>query len=82
MEIKCTRFKSAKDKEEMTVIFILDDAGHELKRYTFYNKDEDTKIEPELKRTLAELPNLLKLLYNTGLKKESPMFTEEQIFID
>lgn len=66
MKIKSIHFKDKKDDEEMLVIYILDDNDEEIEHLTFYNKNEFTKIQPELRSSIQRLPELIESIYNSG----------------
>jgi hypothetical protein len=79
MEIKTITFNDSSNNEKMMSVFLLNDDGQEIGRYTFYNKKEEIKIEPEIEKTLETLPNFLKLIYNSGINKEKIIFTQESV---
>lgn len=80
MKIKTTNFTSS-ENEKMTVIFILDDDGSEMDRFTFYNKPEELSISSELKTTIERLPELMRKIYNSGLNKEYIEFITDNISV-
>lgn len=80
MKIKTTNFTSS-ENEKMTVIFILDDDGLEMDRFTFYNKPDELSISSELKTTIERLPELMRKIYNSGLNKEHIEFITDNISV-
>lgn len=79
MEIKTITFNDPDDNEKMLSVFLLDDDGTELNRLTFYNKRNEIELEPEIERSFSELPNFLRLVYNSGRNKDDIKFTKESI---
>lgn len=80
MNIKVSNFVG--NEEQLTTIFILDDNNAEIKRYSFYNTPREMEMEPELRESFNDLPNLLKMIYNSGRKNEQLDFSTETIFVD
>lgn len=81
MEIKFVTFKSKDNKEEMLSIFVLDDKGNEIDKYTFYNNKQEIDIEPLLKSSIQKLPVFLETIYQTGSSNEQIMFTSEEVIV-
>lgn len=79
MEIKTITFLDPADNEKMMSVFLLDEQGQEMNRLTFYNKKEEIKLEPEIERTFEDLPNFLRLVYNSGINNEKITFTKETV---
>ena len=79
MKIKSVTFKDKEDSEEMLSIFILDDNGEEVEKYTFYNKKEETQIQPLLKTSIQKLPELLETIYRSG--NQNIQFETEEVVI-
>lgn len=81
MNIKTTKFISP-ENEKLTVIFILDDDGSEIERYSFYNEPIKLEIEPELERSIEKLPELLYKIYRSGLNGENINFTSDEMLVN
>lgn len=82
MKVKTTNFINPEDEEKLTVVFILDDDDNEIERYSFYNEKREMSIEPELKTSLDRLPNLLHMIYNSGVKQENVEFITEDLMVN
>lgn len=72
----------SKGKEQETMLFlILEDNGEEKLRVPIYLSAEAKELMPNLKTSLHSLPDLLKMIYNSGLNKEPIEFKVEDIQI-
>lgn len=65
------------EKESMLFIILADDEGMELKKYPVYINEEMTKKLPVLMETYSTLPDLIKMVYNSGKNGEKIEFIEE-----
>lgn len=81
MTIKSVTFKDKESIEEMLSIFILDDNGNEIDKYTFYNKKEENEIQPILRESIQKLPELLDKIYCSGKSNSQINFLTEEVII-
>lgn len=76
-------FKNAEgEKESMLFIILVDDEGTEITKYPIYINEEMTKKLPVLMDTYSSLPNIIEMIYNSGLNGEKIDFLEENVKLD
>ena len=69
------------DEESMRFIILADDDGVEIKKFPIYiNKEMTTKL-PVLAETYNTLPELFKMVYQSGINNEDIEFIEEGVNI-
>ena len=67
------------DEEAMRFIILSDDNGVEIKKFPIYiNKEMTTKL-PILSETYSALPELFKMVYQSGINNEDIEFIEENV---
>ena len=73
-------FKEVNGNDEaMRFIILADDDGVEIKKFTIYiNKEMTTKL-PVLSETYGTLPELFKMVYQSGVNGEDIEFIEENV---
>lgn len=67
------------DDESMRFIILADDYGVEIKKFPIYINKEMTAKLPVLSETYATLPELFKMVYQSGLNGEDIEFIEENV---
>ena len=75
-------FKEVNGKDEaMRFIILADDDGVEIKKFPIYiNKEMTTKL-PVLSETYGTLPEMFKMVYQSGLNGEDIEFIEDNVEI-
>ena len=73
-------FKEVNGQDEaMNFIILADDDGVEIKKFPIYiNKEMATKL-PVLSETYSTLPELFKMVYESGLNGEKIDFISEKV---
>lgn len=73
-------FKEINGNEEaMKFIILADDSGVEIKKFPVYINKEMTAKLPILSETYSTLPELFKMVYESGLNKEKIDFISESV---
>ena len=73
-------FKEVNGNEEsMRFIILADDDGVEIKKFPIYINKEMTSKLPVLSETYATLPELFKMVYQSGIEGEDIEFIEENV---
>lgn len=73
-------FKEINGNEEaMKFIILADDDGVEIKKFPVYINKEMTAKLPILSETYSTLPELFKMVYESGLNKEKIDFISESV---
>ncbi len=67
--------------EAMKFIILADDDGVEVKKFPIYINKEMTKKLPVLAETYATLPDLFRMVYESGLNGETIEFVENNVNI-
>lgn len=82
MTLKIMNFISEQETpEKLMGVFLLNENGDEISKLTFYVKDEHSRIEPELIKSLEKLPLFFKDIYNLGKSGAALDFSSEDIKI-
>lgn len=68
-------------EESMKVLILADDDGVEVKKFPIYINKEMTSKLPVLTETYNTLPELFKMVYESGLNDEDIEFIEENVNI-
>ena len=69
------------DEEAMRFIILADDDGVEIKKFPIYINKEMTAKLPILSETYSTLPELFKMVYQSGINNEDIEFIEENVEI-
>lgn len=69
------------DEEAMRFIILADDDGVEIKKFPIYINKEMTAKLPVLSETYSTLPELFKMVYQSGINNEDIEFIEENVNI-
>lgn len=69
------------DEESMRFIILADDDGVEIKKFPIYINKEMTIKLPVLAETYSTLPELFKMVYQSGINNEDIEFIEENVNI-
>ena len=69
------------DEEAMRFIILADDDGVEIKKFPIYINKEMTAKLPVLSETYSTLPELFKMVYQSGINNEDIEFIEENVEI-
>lgn len=73
-------FKEVSSKDEaMRFIILADDDGVEIKKFPIYINKEMTAKLPVLSETYVTLPELFKMVYQSGVNGEDIEFIEENV---
>ena len=73
-------FKEVSSKDEaMRFIILADDDGVEIKKFPIYINKEMTAKLPVLSETYSTLPELFKMVYQSGVNGEDIEFIEENV---
>lgn len=67
------------DEEAMRFIILADDDGVEIKKFPIYINKEMTAKLPILSETYSTLPELFKMVYQSGINNEDIDFIEEDV---
>lgn len=67
------------DEEAMRFIILADDDGVEIKKFPIYINKEMTAKLPILSETYSTLPELFKMVYQSGINNEDIEFIEEDV---
>jgi len=67
------------DEEAMRFIILADDDGVEIKKFPIYINKEMTAKLPVLSETYSTLPELFKMVYQSGINNEDIEFIEENV---
>lgn len=67
------------DKEALMLTILVDDDGNEIKKFPMYVNEDVSRKLPALDETYTSLPDIIKMIYNSGRKGESIEFTEETV---
>lgn len=82
MTVKIMNFVSEEESPEKLVgLFLLNEDGEELSKLSFYVKEDHSRIEPELFKSLEKLPIFLKDIYTFGRNGTPVEFSIEDIQI-
>ena len=69
------------DEEAMRFIILADNDGVEIKKFPIYINKEMTAKLPVLAETYSTLPELFKMVYQSGINNEDIEFIEEDVEI-
>lgn len=69
------------DKEALMLTILIDDDGNEIKKFPMYVNEDVSKKLPALDETYTSLPDIIRMIYNSGRNGESIEFAEETVEI-
>lgn len=67
------------DKEALMLMILIDDDGNEIKKFPMHINEDVSRKLPALDETYASLPDIIKMVYNSGRNGESIEFIEETV---
>lgn len=65
--------------ESMRFIILVDDDNVEIKKFPIYINKEMTEKLPALLETYNDMPDIFRMVYESGLKQENIEFVEETL---
>lgn len=65
--------------ESMRFIILVDDDNIEIKKFPIYINKEMTEKLPALLETYNDMPDIFRMIYESGLKQEKIEFIEEKL---
>lgn len=72
---------NSEEGKETMLFIILEDQGIEKMRVPLYLSEDAVKALPDLEVSFKEIPKLLQMIYNSGIKNEEIQFINEEVEI-